>query len=151
MSEVKPAPHLADWHRDHLARYLATDGADGHVWKSPRPDVPDPVTILLLTTKGRRSGQDFTFPLIYGESNGRCVVVASKGGTPEHPGWYLNLSATPEVGVQVLARRFKARARTTTGAERAQLWALMTRLFPPYIEYQQKTAREIPVVVLDPV
>lgn len=151
MSDIKPAPNLADWHRAHLARYLATDGADGHVWKSPRPDVPDPVTILLLTTKGRRSGQDFTFPLIYGESSGSCVVVASKGGTPEHPGWYLNLSATPEVGVQVLARRFKARARTTAGAERAQLWAQMTKLFPPYSEYQQKTDREIPVVVLDPV
>ena len=145
-----PAPKLGDWQRAHLERYLATDGAEGHQWHSPRPGVKGPVPTLLLTTTGRRSGKPFVLPLIYGEADGSCVVVASKGGAPEHPGWYLNLSAMPEVGVQVLAKRFRAKARTATGTERESLWKTMAALFPPYNEYQQKAGREIPVVVLDP-
>lgn len=151
MNDSKPAPNLGDWQRAHLQRYLATDGADGHLWQSPRPGVPGPVPTLLLTTKGRKSGLPFILPLIYGKSGGSYVVVASKGGAPEHPGWYLNLSATLEVDVQVLAKRFRAKARTATGAERESLWKQMATQFPPYNEYQQKAGREIPVVVLDPV
>ena len=152
MSETPVAPKLAEWMRDHVRRYLATDGADGHLWKSPNPTVPGPVPTLLLTTTGRRSGKDFITPLIYGEAGAGCVVIASKGGYPEHPAWYLNLQAQPEVQVQVLGRRFKARARTVTGAERTTLWRSMAAVFPPYDEYQKKAgAREIPVVVLDPV
>ena len=146
-----PAPGLTEWHQEHLRRYLETDGADGHLWKSPRPEAPNPVTILLLTTTGRRSRQPFTFPLIYGEHGSSFVIVASKGGAPEHPGWYQNLLAAPEAHVQVLGRRFRARARTAEGSERALLWRQMTAFFPPYVEYQARTDREIPVVVLDPV
>jgi deazaflavin-dependent oxidoreductase (nitroreductase family) len=147
---ITPAPQLNDWHVDHLRRYLASNGADGHVWKSHRPEAPNPVTILLLTTTGRRTGKPFTFPLIYGAHGDSFVIVASKGGAPEHPGWYLNLQASPAVEVQVLARRFKARARTAAGEERAKLWKQMADFFPPYVEYKEKTGREIPLVVLDP-
>jgi len=88
-------------------------------------------------------------PLIYGEADGNYVIVASKGGAPEHPGWYLNLTAKPEVEVQVLANRFRAKARTVTGEERARLWQKMAAIYPPYNAYQKKTDREIPVVVLE--
>ena len=150
MSDVKPAPKLADWMQDHMRRYLATDGADGHMWQPPRPELP-PVATLLLTTKGRRSGEPFTTPLIYGNEGNNFVVIASKGGAPAHPGWYLNLEAQPEVEVQVKARRFKARARNATGAERGPLWNKLVAAFAPYADYQKKTEREIPVVVLEPV
>lgn len=145
-----PAPGLAEWHRDHLRRYLETDGRDGHIWKSPRPDCKEPVTILLLTTTGRQSGKRFTFPLIYDRDGSRFIIVASKGGAPEHPGWYQNIQSTPDVDVQVLGQRFRARARTAEGPERVRLWRQMTAFFPPYTEYQAKTGREIPVVVLEP-
>lgn len=150
MSEVKPAPNLAGWMQDHLRRYLETDGADGHLWQPPRPELP-PVPTLLLTTRGRRTGQPFITPLIYGFDGGNFVVIASKGGAPAHPGWYLNLLAQPEVDVQVASRRFKAKARTAAGEERAPLWNKLVAAFAPYSEYQQKTEREIPVVVLQPV
>jgi proline iminopeptidase len=107
------------------------------------------VPTLLLTTAGRRSGQPITMPLIYGEVGGKYVVVASKGGAPTHPGWYLNLVAQPAVEVQVRADRFRATARTATGEERARLWQTMAAIYPPYNAYQAKTQREIPVVVLE--
>lgn len=149
--EAAPAPKLGDWQADHLRRYLASDGADGHMWHLPRPSAPGPVPVLLLTTTGRRSGKQFVLPLLYGEADGSYIVVASNGGAPKHPAWYRNLSVTPEVGVQVLAKRFRAKARTATGTERESLLKKMVVLHPRYIEYQQKAGREIPVVVLDPV
>jgi proline iminopeptidase len=88
-------------------------------------------------------------PLIYGEANGAYVIVASKGGAPTHPGWYLNLAAQPAVEVQVIADKFRAVARTATGEERARLWKIMEKIYPPYNAYQAKTQREIPVVVLE--
>jgi proline iminopeptidase len=88
-------------------------------------------------------------PLIYGETGGKYVVVASKGGAPTHPGWYLNLVAQPAVEVQVAADRFRATARTVTGDERSRLWQTMAAIYPPYNAYQAKTQREIPVVVLE--
>ena len=78
-------------------------------------------------------------------------MIASKGGAPQHPGWYRNILADPDVEVQVGTAKMKARARTTTGAERAQLWQKSLEFWPPYADYQTKTTREIPVVVLDPV
>ena len=87
-------------------------------------------------------------PLIFGQSGPDYVVVASKGGAPAHPAWYLNLEANPDVEVQVKADKFKARARTATGTERAALWAKMVDIYPPYADYQKKTDRQIPLVVL---
>src|SRR4051812_48223771 len=125
--------------QEHVDRYRATDGAEGHEWNGTQT--------LLLTTTGRRSGEQRTTPLIYGRDGDAYVIVASKGGSPEPPAWYLNLSAEPEVEVQVLGDRFKARARTATADEKPGLWEKMVAEWPSYDEYQEKTEREIPVVV----
>jgi len=142
-------PELPTWISDHIRRYLATDGADGHLWNSSERGGPGPVPTLLLTTTGRKSGKPQLLPLIYGKTPTGYAVVASKGGAPEHPAWYRNLVAQPEVDVQVAADKFAARARTAAGAERAALWKQMAAIFPPYDAYQRSTEREIPVVVLE--
>ena len=131
----------ANFAEEHLRRYLETNGEDGHTWEG--------VTALLLTTTGRRSGKPITKPLIYGRDGDRYLVVGSRGGRPHHPQWYLNLSEGPEVEVQVLADRFPARARTADPNEKARLWAIMTSIWPAYDEYQTRTTREIPVVILE--
>jgi proline iminopeptidase len=141
---------IPGWIRDHLRRYLDSNGADGHLWDSSIAGGPGLIPTLLLTTKGRKSGKPQVLPLIYGEIDGGYAIVASKGGAPLHPAWYLNLSAHPDVEVQVKAKRFRARARTATGTERATLWKQMVGIYPPYAEYQKRTQREIPVVVLEP-
>jgi deazaflavin-dependent oxidoreductase (nitroreductase family) len=127
--------------QEHVRRYQETDGAEGHDWRG--------TTVLLLTTTGRRSGETRTTPLIYRQHGDDYVVVASKGGAPQHPAWYLNLSADPNVTVQVRGGRFNTKARTASAQERPELWRLMTEAWPPYDEYQTKTDREIPVVVLE--
>jgi deazaflavin-dependent oxidoreductase (nitroreductase family) len=127
--------------QEHVDRYRQTDGAEGHDWRGTKT--------LLLTTTGRRSGEPKTSPLIYGTRNGGYVIVGSKGGAPQHPAWFLNLEANPDVEVQVRADRFNARARLASGEERAELWRLMVGEWPPYAQYQRKTEREIPVVVLE--
>lgn len=127
---------------EHVRRYRETDGEVGHDWKRGSK-------ILLLTTTGRRSGEPRTTPLIYESDGDRYAIVASKGGAPEHPGWYLNLVAHPEVEVQVRGDVFRARASTAEGEERERLWELVNRQWPDYDSYQEKTDREIPVVVLE--
>jgi proline iminopeptidase len=127
---------------EHVRRYRETDGEEGHVWREGS-------TILLLTTIGRRTGLERTTPLIYDLDGGNPVIVASKGGAPRHPYWYLNLVANPDVGAQIKSERFAARARTTEGEERERLWRQMNEMWPHYDEYQQKTERVIPVVVLE--
>jgi len=127
---------------EHVRRYLETDGEVGYRWRNGAP-------ILILTTTGRRSGEDRVRPLIFGDDDGRYVVVASQGGAPTHPDWYLNLDADPNVHVQIKGDRFAARARTAEGEERERLWRTMAEIWPPYDEYQRRTEREIPVVVLE--
>ena len=127
--------------QEHVRRYQQTDGAEGHDWQG--------TTVLILTTTGRRTGEPRSTPLIYGQRGEDHVVVASKGGAEEHPAWYLNLTEHPEVTVQVRGDRFNARARTATADEKPDLWRLMTERWPAYDEYQRKTGREIPVVVLE--
>jgi deazaflavin-dependent oxidoreductase (nitroreductase family) len=139
MAESKS--ELPGWIADHLRRYQATDGADGHLWNG--------VPCLLLTTVGRKSGEPLTLPLIYGRDGERVVIVASRGGAPDHPAWYKNLAANPRVRVQIAAEKFAATARTAAATERARLWRAMTQIWPAYDEYQSKTTREIPVVVLE--
>ena len=129
------------WQRDHLREYLASDGRDGHLWNG--------APTLLLTTAGRHSGQARRTPLLSGRDGARSVVGASAGGSPGHPAWYHNLSADPQVRVQVLGEEFPARARTATQEERATLWPLMTSIWAPYDEYQTRTERQIPLVVLE--
>ena len=131
---------LPDWAQEHMRNYLATDGADGHIWRG--------VPTLLLTTVGSKSGAQRMLPLIYGEDGGDYIIVASKGGFPEHPVWYNNLVAQPKVQVQVAADKFSAVASTVCGEERQKVWEQMVEIWPPYTEYQQKTERFIPVVRL---
>ena len=137
------------WQQRHVEIYLKTDGAEGHVLDFGRPGVPE-VNTLLLQTTGRKSQAAKTTPLIYGKDGKGFVIVASRGGAPKHPAWFLNLRDHPEVRFQVAAKKYRGAARITQGAERARLYAMMTGLFPPYRDYQAKTTREIPVVVLEP-
>lgn len=151
MTEARLAPNLPDWMAEHARRYLASGGTDGHMYEISLPDRPKlTVPSLLLTTKGRKSGEKYIFPLFYGRDADGYIIVASKGGAPEHPGWYRNILADPAVEIQVGTERIKARARTAAGEERARLWQKALEFWPPYADYQRKTDREIPVVVLDP-
>ncbi len=127
---------------EHVRLYRETNGAVGHIWKEAS-------TVLLLTTSGRRSGKPRTVPLIYARDGDRFVIVASKGGAPDHPGWYRNLEYTPEVEVRVESEVFPARARTASGEERERLWRKVNEVWRHYDEYALMTPREIPVVVLE--
>lgn len=127
--------------QEHVRRYLKTDGDEGHEWQG--------TTVLILTTTGRRSGEQRSTPLIYQRYGDDYLVVASKGGAVEDPAWYLNLKAEPEVSVQVRGDRFKAHARTASAEEKPDMWRTMAAAWPAYDDYQLNTAREIPVVVLE--
>ncbi|MDX6597107.1 MAG: hypothetical protein QOE87_994 [Gaiellales bacterium] len=128
--------------QEHVDRYLATGGEEGHDWQGTQT--------LILETTGRKSGKQRLTPLIYGRHGNDYLVVASKGGTPENPDWYHNLAANPEVEIQVKGEKMRAHARTATPDEKAELWSIMTKEWPDYDEYQTKTDRDIPVVVLAP-
>jgi deazaflavin-dependent oxidoreductase (nitroreductase family) len=127
--------------QEHVDRYRETDGEEGHVWKGTQT--------LLLTTTGRRSGERRTTPLIYAPHGDAYTVVASKGGSDDPPAWYLNLTDHPEVEVQVKGDRFRAKARTATPEEKPAMWRVMVGEWPAYDDYQRRTDREIPVVVLE--
>jgi len=125
----------------HVERYRATDGAEGHIWNG--------ATCLVLTVKGRKTGRPKDFALIYGKDGDDYLLVASKGGAPDHPGWYENLCVHPDVEVQVLGERFSATARTATAQEKPRLWKIMVEGWPNYDAYAEATDRDIPVVVLE--
>ncbi|WP_432491523.1 nitroreductase family deazaflavin-dependent oxidoreductase [Kineococcus auxinigenes] len=132
-----------DLHGDpHVARYLETNGEDGYHWRGG-------TTILILFTKGRKSGEQRSHALIFRPHGDAYLVVASNGGTDAPPAWFLNLQADPDVEVQVKGERFRARARVATAEEKPAVWASMVEVWPDYDEYQSKTSREIPVVVLE--
>jgi proline iminopeptidase len=152
MPQAKLAPNMPKWMVDHTNQYLASGGKEGHMYKTSLPNGAEIVApSLLLTTTGRKSGDKFLFPLFYGKEGNSYFIVASKGGAPEHPGWYKNILAHPEVEIQVGTAHIRARARTAAGAERAKLWKKSLEFWPPYADYQTKTTREIPIVVLDPI
>lgn len=131
-----------DWVAEHTRTYLASGGTEGHENNG--------VHTLVLATTGRRTGQPRRTCLIYGSSGDEFVVIASKGGADEDPAWFKNLRADGSVGVQIGTRRFTARARVATTAEREPLWSKMAQIFPLYDEYAEKTDREIPIVLLTP-
>jgi deazaflavin-dependent oxidoreductase (nitroreductase family) len=129
--------------KEHIDRYLATDGEEGYYWR-------EGTTILLLFTRGRKSGTERVHALIYRElGENAYLIVASKGGAPEPPEWYLNLKADPEVEVQIKGDRFRVQARDAGPDEKSDMWRHMVEVWPHYDEYQAKTEREIPVVVLE--
>jgi proline iminopeptidase len=105
---------------------------------------------LLLSTIGRKSGRTSVLPLIYRKVNNGYVIIASKGGAPAHPAWFLNLSANPDCEIQVGHDYYRVRARTAAGDERESLWQQLVEIYPPYQDYQAATTRQIPVVVLEP-
>lgn len=140
--------NLPAWIQDHLSRYVATGGKDGYLWDATLGGGKGLVPTLLLTTTGRKSGKALTMPLIFGRHGEDYVIVASKGGAPNHPAWYLNLAANPAVTLQVKDEVFAARARTANAAERAKLWPEMVAIYGPFELYQQKTPREIPIAIL---
>ncbi len=126
---------------EHVRVYRETGGERGYRWRG--------TDILLLTTTGRRSHEARTSALIHRVDRDRWVVVASRGGAPEHPAWFKNLEADPQATIEVLADEIPVQASIAAGEERARLWALMTEVWPAYDEYQTRTDREIPVVVLE--
>jgi deazaflavin-dependent oxidoreductase (nitroreductase family) len=125
----------------HVKRYLETDGEEGFHWRNG-------TTILILFTKGRKSGRDRSHALIFGEYGNDYLVVASKGGADAPPAWFKNLVADPNVQVQIKGERFPATARVAGPEEKPDMWAKMVAVWPAYDDYQKKTSREIPVVVL---
>ena len=125
---------------EHVRVYRETSGERGYHWRG--------APILLLSTRGRRTGESRTTPLIHQTDDGRWVVVASKGGAPQNPGWFENLKADSEAAIQVKGEEVPVRAATAEGEERSRLWSVMTKVWPAYEDYQTKTDREIPVVVL---
>jgi deazaflavin-dependent oxidoreductase (nitroreductase family) len=127
--------------QEHVRVYRETGGERGYHWRKG-------TTILLLTTKGRSSGQERTTPLIHRVDGDRWVIVASKGGAPDHPGWFKNLAADPAATIQVKDEQIPVSASVAEGEERDRLWATMIEAWPDYDEYQKKTDRQIPVVVL---
>src|SRR5215471_9045956 len=137
------------WVTEHLRMYRESGGAEGHLFDATIAGVPGPVPCLLLTTVGRRSGEKRTSPLFYTTAGEAYVIIGSKGGADTHPGWYLNLRANPTAEVQVGREHFTVRARVARGKEREQLFEQMAEMAPPYREYQKKTKRELPVVVLE--
>ena len=140
MSTLESAAHL--FGDEHVRSYLETNGEIGYRWREDAP-------IAILFTTGRTTGEQRTNPLIFGRDGDDVVLVASKGGAPEHPAWYLNLEAEPRVQVQVKGEVFDAVARTAEGAERERLWPEAVKAWPQYADYQAVTDRKIPVVVLE--
>ena len=127
---------------EHVRRYEATGGRTGHDWNG--------ASVLILHTRGRKSGETRKFPLIYGRDGEDYVIVASRGGSPENPGWYKNLLAHPDVDIQVRDKVLPVTARTASAADKKRLWPTMTAQWPDYDKYQAGTTRDIPVVVLSP-
>jgi deazaflavin-dependent oxidoreductase (nitroreductase family) len=149
----QPAAQPADgrsWVADHLKAYLGSDGADGHILDMTALGGRADQKTLLLRTVGRRSGQVLIHPLIYEKVGEDYVIVASKGGAPDHPAWFLNLTAEPQTRFQAGRDHFRGTWRIAEGEERARIWQHMVEAYPPYADYQKKTSRQIPVVLLRP-
>ncbi len=140
---------MPSWIAEHVKLYQK-DPEKAHLWDSALGGSKGLIPTLLLTTKGRKSGTPHLTPLIYSKQGSGFAVIASKGGAPEHPAWYLNLQANPEVEIQVGPQHYMARARTAAPEERKRIWLEMAKLYPPYDAYQARAGREIPVVILEP-
>jgi deazaflavin-dependent oxidoreductase (nitroreductase family) len=149
-SEQEPTPSTGeifdsprDWVREHITEYVETDGRKGHKWRG--------FPALLLTTRGRKTGKLRRTALIYGQDGANYLLVASNGGAPNHPLWYLNLVQHPDVEIQVGAAKLSARARIATPEEKPRLWQITSQIFPQYDKYQAKATREIPLVIVEPI
>ena len=142
LGQARPMPDFSLFGDEHVREYEATGGKVGHDWNG--------TACLILQTTGRKSGETRKFPLIYGRDGNDYVIVASKGGAPDNPGWYKNLVAHPDAKIQVWDPVIPVRARTATPAEKKKVWPIMTKQWPDYDRYQAGTKRDIPVVLLTP-
>ena len=150
MSESSIPAELPSWISDHVKLYLE-DPEKARLFDSASIGGPGILPCLLLITRGRKTSNISRLPLIYCEAGGAFVIVASKGGAPAHPAWFLNLVAEPECEIRVGKDGYKVKARVAEGNERESLWHSMVEIYPPYNDYQAATERKIPVVVLDPI
>jgi deazaflavin-dependent oxidoreductase (nitroreductase family) len=139
--ERMPGTDISLLGEKHVKVYQETNGEQGYLWNG--------VPILLLTTTGRKSGQPRTIPIIFTPYKNSFVIIASKGGSPEHPKWYLNIQDNPNVTVQVKAEVFKAAARTAQSPEREVIWSEALKSWPNFDVYQSRTTRQIPVVIIE--
>lgn len=137
-----------DWMKQHLATYLESHGAQGHIVDISAVGGREFTTHCLIRYTGRKSGKTYIKPLIYGVVAGEIVIVASKGGADKHPEWYLNIVASDTVGVQIATQAFEATWREPDATERHGVWEYMCHLYPPYVSYQRSTSRHIPLVML---
>ncbi|MGW5048507.1 nitroreductase family deazaflavin-dependent oxidoreductase [Streptomyces griseoluteus] len=140
--EYEPSPE--QWVRDQVELYESSGGREGNTL------LDTGLPVIILTTRGNRSGKLRKTPLMRVEHDGKYAVVASVGGAPKHPVWYFNVKADPTVELQDGPKKRDMRAREVNGDEKAQWWERAVAAFPPYAEYQEKTDREIPVFVLEP-
>ena len=142
-SNTADPENILGFMQDHIRRYLATDGEDGHIMNG--------FPCLVLTTIGKKTGEQRQAAVIYGVEGNQHVIIASKGGSDSPPAWFVNLQANPRADIQVKDKKLSVIMRVTSGEERVRLWKKMAAIFPAYEEYRQKTTREIPVVVLESV
>jgi deazaflavin-dependent oxidoreductase (nitroreductase family) len=150
MSDIEIPDYLPRWIADHIRLYLE-DPEKAHLWDASLGGGSGMLPTLLLVATGRKTGSARALPLIYRKVGDDYVIIASKGGAPAHPSWYLNLVAEPECEIRVGSQRMRARARTAEGAEREALWSQLAEIYPPYDAYQRSAGnRVIPVVVLEP-
>ncbi len=133
--------NVNEFNRNLIGEFRAKDGKVTGVFAG--------APVLLLTTTGARSGRKHTTPLVYQPDGDRIVVFGSKGGAPTHPAWYHNLVANPIVTVELPGETFEAKAGTAEGAERERIWSAQKQIMPGFAEYEAKTDRQIPVVVLE--
>ena len=151
MTESNKTRELPDWIKNHMERYIATDGADGYLWDASLGGGKGLVPTLLLTTTGRKTGEPRVSPLLYLREGNRVLLVASRGGSDKHPLWYLNLKANPKVTVQIKDEVLQLQARDATEAEREEYWPKLVAMYPSFDDYKSWTDRVIPVVICDPV
>jgi deazaflavin-dependent oxidoreductase (nitroreductase family) len=150
MIDIEIPDGLPGWITDHIKLYYE-DPEKAHLWDATSAGGTGVLPTLLLISRGRKSGKPRPLPLIYREVDGNYIIIASKGGAPNHPVWYLNLVAEPECEIHVGSKKLKARMRVASGDERESLWAKMVDIYAPYTAYQQSAGdRQIPVVVLEP-
>lgn len=146
-----PPSGMHAWQEEHLRRYLRSGGTEGHLFDFGPINDEGLQPICLIKHVGRKSGRTLILPLIYGMVEGEIVIVASKGGAPAHPAWYLNIAESSDVEVQVATQAFRATWREPSDAERQRIWDHMVAIYPPYAAYQEKTDRLIPLVMMKPV
>jgi deazaflavin-dependent oxidoreductase (nitroreductase family) len=139
---ARPGVDYSLMNEDHVAAYRETNGATGGTWNG--------TTAILVTSTGRKSGEKRTIAIIGKQVGENFVIIASKGGAPAHPVWYLNMLADPNVEFQFMADKWEGIARTAESPEREVLWEAACTQWPAFNDYQTRTERKIPVVVLEP-